>query len=275
MSAFQSINPKRKLRWYQFSLRSLLVFVTIFAIACSWFAVKMEQARKQKEAAVALRKKGASILYDYQLEVSKEVVFQSLQGEMQEPISPRPGLMRTVLGDDIFVNVVVVDFSGSTPWAQVRIGNPASKVTDADLESLRYLKRLQTLDLDGTSVTDVGLESVEALYQLQHLSLRNTRITDAGLKKLNGMKGLVRIDLSGTKVTNTGLQHLKGLERLKALYLEDTQITDAGLEHLKGLKRLEKLYVGHTSVSEAGVCELHKSLPEVQVYVLLRENYSQ
>jgi hypothetical protein len=30
---------KRKLRWYQYSLRTLLIVVTLFAVACSWSAV--------------------------------------------------------------------------------------------------------------------------------------------------------------------------------------------------------------------------------------------
>jgi hypothetical protein len=38
---------KRKLRWNQFSLRSLLIFVTVFAFACSWLSVKRQQAKRQ------------------------------------------------------------------------------------------------------------------------------------------------------------------------------------------------------------------------------------
>jgi hypothetical protein len=47
---------KRKLRWYQFSLRSLLIFITLFGVACSWFAVKMGQAKRQREAIETLKR---------------------------------------------------------------------------------------------------------------------------------------------------------------------------------------------------------------------------
>ena len=35
--------PKSKLRWFQYSLRSLVVFITLCAILCSWLAVKRWQ----------------------------------------------------------------------------------------------------------------------------------------------------------------------------------------------------------------------------------------
>jgi hypothetical protein len=52
---------KPKLRWFQFSLRTLLVFVTLCAIPCSWLAVKMQQAKRQREAVVAIEKLGGFV----------------------------------------------------------------------------------------------------------------------------------------------------------------------------------------------------------------------
>ncbi len=41
-------------RRFQYNLWALLVFVLICAIPCSWFVVKMQQARKQREAVEAI-----------------------------------------------------------------------------------------------------------------------------------------------------------------------------------------------------------------------------
>jgi hypothetical protein len=42
--------PKPKLRWFQYRLRTLLVVVTLFAIPCSWLAVKRQQAKRRLES---------------------------------------------------------------------------------------------------------------------------------------------------------------------------------------------------------------------------------
>lgn len=48
--------PKPKLRWFQYSLRTLLVIVTLCGIPCSWLAVKLQQARREHEVAAAIEK---------------------------------------------------------------------------------------------------------------------------------------------------------------------------------------------------------------------------
>ena len=40
---------QRKPRWFQFSLRALLLFVLLVSIGMSWLAVKLQRARQQRE----------------------------------------------------------------------------------------------------------------------------------------------------------------------------------------------------------------------------------
>ena len=54
----QPVGPKPKRCWYQFSLRTLLIFVTFFAIPCSWLAVRLDRAKKQKKAVEVFRALG-------------------------------------------------------------------------------------------------------------------------------------------------------------------------------------------------------------------------
>ena len=60
-----TVEKKRpKLRWYQYSLRSLLLFVTACAVACSWLAVTIQGQRRQHEAAEAIEKAGGTVKSD-------------------------------------------------------------------------------------------------------------------------------------------------------------------------------------------------------------------
>ena len=59
-------------RRFQFSIRSLLLFVVVVAVVCSWFAVKMQQAGRQREAVEAIVEGDGLALAsrDYQLVIS-------------------------------------------------------------------------------------------------------------------------------------------------------------------------------------------------------------
>jgi hypothetical protein len=195
MRTYQTTTPKSKLRWYQFSLRNLLIFVTLFAIACSWFAVKMQQAERQREAVEAILKAGGGVRYDYQL-----------AGTIIPPEEPTgPVWLRRLLGDDIFANV-----------AEVSLWGKGTQITDADLEHLKGLTMLQELQLWGTQITDAGLEHLKGLAQLKKLDLQNTEVTDAGLVHLKGLTNLESLDISKTNVTDAGIKDLqKALPNLK------------------------------------------------------------
>ena len=53
-NAAMEAEPKRKRRWFQFSLRSLLIFTVIVAIPCAWLGRRIERKGQEREAAVWL-----------------------------------------------------------------------------------------------------------------------------------------------------------------------------------------------------------------------------
>ena len=57
-------------------------------------------------------------------------------------------------------------------------------VTDGTLESLKEMKALQELDLNGTQVTDAGLKILKELPSLTRLRLAHTKISDQGFQDL-------------------------------------------------------------------------------------------
>ncbi len=158
------IAPKPKLRWFQFRLRSLLIFVTLCALPCSWLAVKRQEARRQREAIAAIKKLGGDVFYDWQHDAKGLPVTQP----------PGPAGLRNLLGFDFFDSVYEV------VWRS----NGRNRVTDNELELLTGFADLCRLDLSGTQVTDIGLENLKGLSQLKWLDLYQTKVTDAGVKKL-------------------------------------------------------------------------------------------
>jgi hypothetical protein len=77
-----------------------------------------------------------------------------------------------------------------------------SDVTDETLESLRGMKALQELDLNGTQVTDTGLKILKELPSLARLRLARTKISDQGFHEvLSAKDSIMQLDLSGTPVS--------------------------------------------------------------------------
>ena len=128
-----------KLRWFQFSLRTLLVVVTLCAIPCSWLAVRMREAEKKqakREKRLAAEDKVAKPIRD----LGGRVWF-------------KPGCVPN--GD-------LVDLTDS-------------QVTDAALEHIKWWPEIKVLTLDQTQVTDAGLKHVRGLTQVERLSVEEVR----------------------------------------------------------------------------------------------------
>jgi len=169
MTRNDSHPPKSKRRWYQFSLRTLLVFMLVCGAGLGWLAMKMQRARKQREAVEVVLKAGGTVFYDYQLDETGAWIRGA------QPTAPV--WLRKSLGDDFFYEVIEVYLIDT-------------QVTDAGLEHLKDLPNLQTLLLNDTQVTDAGLEHLKKLPNVECLGLGGTQVSDAGLGHLNGLTKL-------------------------------------------------------------------------------------
>ncbi len=83
-------------------------------------------------------------------------------------------------------------------------------IDDDGIEHLTGLKKLQSLNVAGTSITDAGLVHLVGLSQLQELALQDTSITDGGLATLANLQNLKALHLSGCKnITAEGVRKLQ------------------------------------------------------------------
>jgi Leucine Rich repeat len=178
-------------RWYQFSLRSMLIFTFVCAVASAWVARRMEQKRKEQESVEAIVKNRGWVAYDYQI--------QEFSGFNAAAQPPGPEWLLRLLGKNFFADIEDVDFT--VHWRPI--------VTDDDLVHLKELPNLKGLVLRNAKISDAGLANLEELTKLRALDLNRATVTDAGLVHLQGLTSLTWLDLRGTEVTDAGRAELQ------------------------------------------------------------------
>lgn len=239
-------SPKR--RWYQFSLRTLLLSVLLASLPLSWLAVRSERARRrqrQREVVSALLNSGGVLYCDCQFDQSGMMIEGTpviqpdgmAQFDMISigPSVPSSGsLERNLLPRVQAVSLTLPNDSGLT-----------------HLKELANLRQLQ-LQLGGQPVTDYVLGHLSGLTNLQTLWLNNTRVTDAGLAKLKDLRELRVLILQNSDVSDVGLEHLRELPNLRWLLLDETKVVDLGVVHPDTLSEIAVLGAGNTEATATG-----------------------
>src|SRR5687768_9282332 len=165
----------------RFSLRSLLVLTTILSV---WLGVKVNQARRQKEAVAAIRELGALVHYEHQKHTSIPHVYDPAK-ELNVP-----NWLRELTGDDFFRTVVHVHF--------------LRPVTDKDLVHLAALSRIERLVLTDNqkAVTDAGMAHLPRPDRLIHFAAYGTSLGDDFMRRLAGSNHLEILGLDAARVTH-------------------------------------------------------------------------
>lgn len=191
-------NPKSRHRWFRFSLRTLLLLVTVCSGLFGWLGMHVRHTREQWNAVRRIERLRCVVCYE----------------------SKSPKWLLDLIGIDLFADVTSVYTFGENFF-------------DVDFAQIRGFTHVKLLTLGDARITDDGLANLERLTELRYLSLDGTQISDAGLAHLEQLTKLRHLNLSNTQITDAGLVHLRGLTRLKDLDLRDTQVTDTGCDELQ------------------------------------------
>jgi hypothetical protein len=164
---------------FQFSIRSLLVLTLVVALPCSWLAVEMRVAKRQKEAVAGFRHAHANVTYQYGDDAcATYFVFEELGiYEMSRPYGP--AWLHDFLGMDFFNRVTRITVAEN--------GGFRSDFGDDDLQGLDAVPDLRELNLLGVNLTDAGLDHLRGLRRLEALEIvgwRQSQFTAAGVAKL-------------------------------------------------------------------------------------------
>ena len=174
MSPANSIAAPPKRRWYQYSLRTLFVVMTLVAVLVTWLRVIPVQ--RQQAAVRTVQRLGGHWWYDEPSQDESWIIRK----------------LRDYLPRDYIDDVIGIGFEGC-------------KATDADLESIQGAVHLKSLWIGNNPITDAGLEYLAGLTEMESLNLDRTQVTDAGLTHLRGLRRLQGLYLFGTKVTHAAV----------------------------------------------------------------------
>ncbi len=126
--------PKPRRRWFQFSMRSLLIVVTLVAGLLVAWRVYVEPYRRQRETMALITGLGG--------------FYEAMPGG--------PSWLRGLFGDENFQNIIEISLSADydTIW-------PEKEVSEADLSHLEGLTNLRRLYLSPSQVSDAGVEKLQ------------------------------------------------------------------------------------------------------------------
>ena len=274
--------PRR--RWYRFSMRSLLAFVTIMACFLGWMVKEQQQSEIERQV-------GIKFQWDQQNEFGEPLTtlvylgpYDSLElHKNKKPQGWWRDLARYLLGKRVYEVHISSSVSSSDFPLIARLKNLeelsldttyASNLTPlsglenlkklhlynrgygCDLIPLAELKNLEWLILSATS--DKDLTPLAGLKSLKSLQVTSSSVSD--LTPLLGLKNLVLLDLSHSSAIDD-LSPISGLQKLEELNLKGTSVSN--LTPIAGLKNLKVLHLG--LVSELTPLAALKGLNELYI----------
>lgn len=246
---------KRRGSLLRFSLRSLLVAVTLLAVGLAWFAYWREGKRREAAAGDWVLHHGGTIAEFHSREATNPPWWVRC---LAETLPDR--CLRTVTYVDFLKDPTDADLAvlRDLPNLKQLNLNHAAGIQPARLSPLAALTKLEVLYLTKTPVGDEGLAHARNLHGLKELWIQETGITDASVPWIASNTQLTHLGLGGTTIGDQSAPLLAKLENLEVLALYDTQITSRGLAHVAKLPRLKHLYLLRTGVDDEGLRHLAK-----------------
>jgi hypothetical protein len=237
-STSQTLPPRHRRRWYQFSLRALLIFTLAAGTLSGFIGIRVQARHRQKVAAEAIVKAGGEVFYDYQCDAAGK--------ELEKSPAQHSSWLRSLVGNELFDSVVAIRVSG-----------------DAEMKYLKDLPDLKSLHFRcGPRLTDAGMSFLRDAPQIERIWMGiHDNVTSAGLAHLEDVTQLKCLEMEYLNITDEDLARIQGLTHLRELSISSSRISDVGLGHLRQLTELEKLRVDG-KFTGAGVNALKRALPK-------------
>lgn len=225
-------NARPRRRWYQFSIWSMLVLLTLVCVAAAYWRRTVTAYEGQAAAAEEITK------------IRGWVTFRRAVPEWLRwlPLADRCNKV-------VEVNLQERDFcEGSLqPLAQLpdveRLYLARSSVSDKDLDYVGKLTKLRRLSLWRTDITNEGLKQLEGLAELRLLDIHGNRFLDERSLECLRHWPRLRLLIHDFPVTERGLRLLAEHPDVPVTGLRAGRVSDRGLDDLVKLQRLDRLTI--------------------------------
>jgi hypothetical protein len=238
--------PVRR-RWFQFSLRTMIVVTAIFCILLATWIIPSE---RQRRACKTLNGSGGVYLFE------NEKFNRYLNGPFEENSAARRwyGYYFNNVRKIFCYHTSEVDW-GAFPHLQeliwMRDTTSTEPVTDKFLADLaKYNRQLEKLTLIEAMIQPESMSHFSSFNKLRSLDFRYTDLSNCSLDSVSSLKELSYLNLLGTKVRDRELVKLKDLPHLKNILLDMNPKSFDQLEILFSLKSLETVTVRLRSDAE-------------------------
>lgn len=275
---------KHRQRWFQFSLRALLIAMVALSVLFGAFAWRLQRAKNQAAAAATIRAQGGTVVYDFAMRKDAHGMYEYKPGTT---VSLVPARLRQLFGDDFFYEVYAVYRAENSPATQremdsawdaigtfphlkmLVISGRGWRVRGTSLSpgimKLAKTPELQNLVIDHGRMEVQDLKVLGGLLHLQELKVWEVEFDDAALEGLTGLQELRVLDIRAPKASLRGAIAISQLRNLEELALPTCSLGDDDMVPFGNLSKLQWLDVRGTEVTSVGAAQLMKCMPHCSV----------
>lgn len=294
----EQASPTRTRFRLRYSLRGLMVVVTLVAVACGWLAWQRQSYHRELAACKLLEQQyDARIALDYELSAGSESAHPQLRweelwhGRIFYP-TQGVGCYRARLDRRAWQAINALPHikelhlynceneADTMTFSQLaslrRLEITVDKLSSVELQKIAALPHLQELTLarpDRSALDDQATatwaESLAPLRELKILNLENLPITATAVTTIAGMKELRELSLVNCRIDPQHLREWEQLQQLERLVISDVLVNDDVLNAWTKLRKLNYVILDRCSISDTGLGSLSQ-LPDL-VYLAIRD----
>lgn len=226
--------PRR--RWLSFSLRAMLVLITLVCVLLGWLGRDVYQYRQRKALIERIVSAGGHYsISGFEYDVANTNA---------DPRGFKERLLAWWFGPEFHLRDI-----------------DAVSLQEGDhsvlLEDLAELHTIQSLVLSGAEITKETAQTLLAMQSLSEVRIYSTNITPKELTRIKSLSALQGLQLYSEAANDKNIALLKHFPGLTWLKMGNGSLTDEGLRSLKDCPRLRYLHLGgFANVTDEGLKEL-------------------